>query len=346
VIGRVRRRLAAFDGRFDRVDAQTGVAVQGVAAVSAAVERLEGAVAELSASCARTEQALARLEHDGAGRIDALAAAVARLEAALARTVEAGERNGDALRWLAQDQSASRAQLLQARAHPSYTAAFDDPEPLVSVVIPTYDHLEELLERSLPSVLGQTYERLDVVVVGDAVAPEVGAAVDALGDARVRFVNRPHRVPYADPHARWLVGSVAARNAGHELARGAWLVDFDDDDRLRPRAVELGLALARERRVEVAYGRFVYHWPDGRDETMGSCPPEQGRFATQGALVHAGLRFFERSAAAAAFGVPNDWFRIEAMLRAGVTFAMHDDVVFDYHPSTRGPAALRTQGST
>ena len=195
-------------------------------------------------------------------------------------------------------------------------------------------------------MLGQTYERLEVIVVGDAVGPEVAAAVEAVGDGRVLFVNRPHRVAYADPHARWLIGSVAARTTGHELARGAWLVDFDDDDRLRPRAVELGLALARERRVEVAYGRFVYHWPDGRDETIGSCPPEEGRFATQGALVHAGLRFFERSPAAAAFGVPNDWFRIEAMLRAGVRFGMHDEVICDYHPSPRGPANLRTPGTS
>jgi hypothetical protein len=113
-------------------------------------------------------------------------------------------------------------------------------------------------------------------------------------------------------------------------------MEFDDDDALRPKAVELALALARERWLEVAYGELAYHRPDGTVETMAAFPPELGRFATQGALVHGALGFFRRSAAAGIFGASNDWFRVEAMLLAGVRFGMHDEVALDYHPSMRG----------
>jgi hypothetical protein len=247
------------------------------------------------------------------------------------------ETNAAALRLLVQDHAGNRRRLRELREEPSYSAVFDDARPLVSVVIPTYDNTELLLERSLPSVLGQSYERLEILVIGDAAAPEVGRAVDALGDARVRFVNLPYRIQNPDPYTHWVVGSVAARNAGRDLARGSWLVDFDDDDELRPSAIDRGLALARERRLELSYGPFASHWHDGTVETVASYPPQFARFAMQGALMHRGLRFFERSPAAGVFGVPNDWFLAEAMLRAGVRFGMHDEVVFDYFPSLHPP---------
>jgi glycosyltransferase involved in cell wall biosynthesis len=258
------------------------------------------------------------------------------IEARIERIGDAVERVEHASRWLVQGHAANRERLRALRAQPSYAAAFEDPEPLVSVLIPTYDNTELLLERSLPSVLRQSYRRLEVIVVGHAAAPAVGRAVLALGDTRLRYVNLPYRIVEADPRTSWLTGSVAARNAGYELAGGAWIVDFDDDDSLRPRAIERGLALARERRLEFAYGGYECHLPDGRIETTVSFPPEPGRFATQGAVVHGGLGFFERTPAAGAFGVPNDWFRIEAMLSAGVRFGRHDEIVFDYYPSMRG----------
>ncbi len=121
-------------------------------------------------------------------------------------------------------------------------------------------------------------------------------------------------------------------------------MDFDDDDALRPRALERSLALAREQRLEVAYGPYALHWPDGRVETMSTFPPAFGRFCTQTALVHSGLGFFERNAAAGEFSDPNDWFRLEAMLRAGVRFGMHDEIVMDYFPSMRGRSELRRPG--
>ena len=286
-----------------------------------------------------------RVESVGS-RVDAIGGTVDRLETltnTLASELAAlRQTNAGALRWLAQDVAAHRVRLRELRAQPSYAAVFDDDGPLVSVVIPTFDNTELLLGRSLPSVLAQTYANLEVIVVGDAVAPDVGAAVEAVGDPRVRFINLPYRAAQPDARRQWVIGSVAPRLAGQELARGAWLMDFDDDDQLRPTAVERNLALAREQRFEVTYGPFAQHWPDGRVELHSAYPPAFGHFATQGALVHSGLRFFERSPAAAIFDVPNDWFRTESMLQAGVRFGMHDEIVVDYFPSLRAYPELRT----
>lgn len=73
----------------------------------------------------------------------------------------------------------------------------DEPgDPLVSVIIPTFNKAELLVERSIPSVLAQTYKRIEVVVVGDHCEDDTAERVAALNDDRVTFVNLPERGRY------------------------------------------------------------------------------------------------------------------------------------------------------
>src|SRR3954447_21534177 len=90
----------------------------------------------------------------------------------------------EALRLLHADDPGQRRRLRAARRAESYELAFTEPEPLISVVIATYDHHQLLAERALPSVLAQTYERLEVVVIGDAAPAEAEAVVRSAGDPR------------------------------------------------------------------------------------------------------------------------------------------------------------------
>lgn len=312
-MGFLRRRIgSALDRRFQAVGGQ----------VESVDRHVDALAAELSSLRGETADGVARLER-----------AVATLAA---EVHDARDVNAAALRTLVRGDAANRRRLAEVRLEPSYAAVFDDPRPLVSVVIPTHDRADLLVKRSLPSVLAQSYDRLEVIVVGHAAGPEMRAAVESLDDERVRYTGIDDRIPEQDPRRRWLIASVAPRNAGHAQAQGSWLVDFDDDDELRPNAIECGLAFAREHRLEVSYGGFECRRPNGDIETVACFPPELGRFAWQGALVHAGLRFFERDLAAAGFDTPNDWFKVEAMLRAGVRFGMHDQIVCDYYPSMRG----------
>ena len=80
-----------------------------------------------------------------------------------------------------------------------------DDNPLVSVIIPTYSRGRLLVERSIASVLAQTYTNLEVVVVGDHATAETIEAVRSVSDARVRFEDLPERSEYPDdPEAAWM----------------------------------------------------------------------------------------------------------------------------------------------
>jgi hypothetical protein len=236
------------------------------------------------------------------------------------------------LRMMAGRDAESRRLLAEARADSAYELAWEEPEPLVTVILPTRERAELLRARALPAVLQQTYPSLEVLVIGDGPDPTGEQVVRELGDERVRWTYATQRFVYPEPHRHWLAASTLTRNEGYRLASGRWLFDFDDDDSLPPDSIEGLLEVARERRAEAVQGVILSHAPDGSTTEIPGVLPN--RLPLKGALVHSHLRFFEREHVASALAEPGDWFRGERMLRAGVRIELVDRVTYDYYPST------------
>lgn len=104
----------------------------------------------------------------------------------------------------------------------------------VTTIIPTYDRVDLLVGRALPSVLAQTVDDWECIVVGDGAGPETEAAMAAVDDPRVEFINIPRPEYPADPLEYWRVAGVDAINAGIDRARGAWISILADDDAYMP----------------------------------------------------------------------------------------------------------------
>src|SRR5262249_3071656 len=101
--------------------------------------------------------------------------------------------------------------------------------PLVSVCIPTYNRPRLLTERSITSVLAQTYTNLELIVVGDGCTDETEEAIAGIEDSRLRFVNLPTRGVYpSDPVRRWMVAGTPAINRALALAQGDYITHLDD----------------------------------------------------------------------------------------------------------------------
>jgi hypothetical protein len=240
----------------------------------------------------------------------------------------------EALLLIYDDDVGTRRALRDLRRTQAYEAAFSDPRPLVSVVIPTWNRPELLVQRSIASALAQTHENVEVVVVGDGSPPEVGEAVAAVTDDRVVFHNRPIRGPYySDPLRAWLAVGTPAANVGLGLARGSWITLLSDDDELMPTHIETILEDARRRRLEFVYCRIRMLEDEGRETLLNEFPPLDGQIALQGALLHGGLSFIEYEPGWPIFGKPNDWGMAQRLLRVGVRVGMLDAVGANYYPS-------------
>jgi hypothetical protein len=278
-------------------------------------------------------------------RLDALAADLGELRAEVGagsqRAEQLGHRlerlNDDlrvALRAFAADEPRNRRLLAEAREGKEYRAPWTEEDPLVSVTVATIGR-PELTARSLPSILGQTHANLEVIVAGDGAPTDTEAGVAELGDPRVRYLDLGPRQSWTDDPARlWLVGATRPRNAAVAAASGRWIVEFDDDDALRPNCVAALLELARETEAEAVYGQVRQH---SGSEPVDFCefPPRLGRFSWAAGMYHADLRFFGRQFIAADLGLPGDWWLAERMLRAGVRFAMREEVLCDAYASDR-----------
>jgi glycosyltransferase involved in cell wall biosynthesis len=98
-------------------------------------------------------------------------------------------------------------------------------EPLFSVIVPTHDR-PHMLAEAVASVLNQTVEDLECIVVDDSGRGEV----DLSPDPRIRVVRGgPPR------------GAAGARNLGLSKAGGRYVTFLDDDDLLTPDRLEIAL---------------------------------------------------------------------------------------------------------
>jgi glycosyltransferase involved in cell wall biosynthesis len=205
---------------------------------------------------------------------------------------------------------------------------YRDSEPLVSVLIPTYNRAELLVERAVASVLHQTYQRFEIVVVGDACTDHTETLLRRLGDPRIRFHNLPVQGNYPeDPYLRWLVAGSAPGNQALRMACGKWLAWLDDDDEFSSDHVEVLLTACLGSRLEFAYGIMEMEMEPGVWRNVGSYPPELGRICNASVLYGAHLRFFQYDLDAWRVGEPNDWNLWKRMWGAGVRMGFVDRVI-------------------
>jgi hypothetical protein len=106
--------------------------------------------------------------------------------------------------------------------------------PEVSAVIPTRNR-PEWVYRAMQSVLSQTHQNIEAIVVIDGPDPETESALKALRDPRVQVIALTENV-----------GGSEARNIGIRAARGEWIGLLDDDDLWLPRKIEQQLNRAKQ----------------------------------------------------------------------------------------------------
>jgi hypothetical protein len=223
-----------------------------------------------------------------------------------------------------------RHQLDLIRKTKEYAVALAEPHPLVTVRIASYRDTEALMDAAIASVMRQTYDNFELVIVNDGPNERTRHAVQGLHDSRIRYEEFPARAQYPDDsHSRWMVAGSPGMNRGAELAAGAWIAPLDDDDEFTPDHLEVLVALARKEGVELAYGALTQkNLANGEEHHIYSAPPAISQFSFQGAIYLAALRSaFRYDEQSWLVGEPGDWNLIRRMSAAGVTMASTPDVV-------------------
>lgn len=120
-------------------------------------------------------------------------------------------------------------------------------DALISIIVPVY-RVEEYLQRCVDSILAQTYENLEIILVDDGSpdgCPEICDAY-ARKDQRVKVIHQEN------------AGLSGARNAGIDLAKGEYLAFVDSDDYVAPDFIEALYEVLQETGCAIGQCRFAY----------------------------------------------------------------------------------------
>lgn len=115
----------------------------------------------------------------------------------------------------------------------------------VSVVIPVYN-VEKYLRECLDSVIGQTYENLQIILVDDGSTDASGIICDeyAREDARITVIHQKNQ------------GAGAAKNTGLELVEGEYLSLIDSDDYIDEKFYEIMISAMGTHQADVVQCLF------------------------------------------------------------------------------------------
>lgn len=112
------------------------------------------------------------------------------------------------------------------------TKGFEESNPLVSIIIPTYNY-GRYLAKAVGSCLDQSYRDIEVIVIDDGSTDDTRSVVEGIDD-RLVYVYQENR------------GVSAARNKGLALASGAFIAFLDSDDYLLPDSVAVRVEVLRK----------------------------------------------------------------------------------------------------
>jgi glycosyltransferase involved in cell wall biosynthesis len=106
--------------------------------------------------------------------------------------------------------------------------------PAVSAIIPAYNRAHTV-GRAIQSVLDQTFQDLEIIVVDDGSTDGTKAIVEAFRDPRIRYLRHERNR-----------GAAAARNTGIRASHGEYLAFLDSDDEWLPHKLEEQIALLKD----------------------------------------------------------------------------------------------------
>lgn len=132
----------------------------------------------------------------------------------------------------------------------------------VSVVVPVYN-VEKYVGKCLESILNQTMQDFEVIVVDDCSPDGSMEVVKSYAEKDPRFKIVTHEVNR---------GLMQARKSGYSVAEGEYLMFLDSDDYLPADAMEVMHAEALRTSADVVSGELILFYPEtGKEVRRTSC---------------------------------------------------------------------------
>ena len=146
-------------------------------------------------------------------------------------------------------------------------------KPLVSIIIPVYQ-VEKYLDKCIASVVGQTYQNLQIILIDDGSSDRSPAICDGWKerDSRITVIHQPNG------------GLSRARNAGLKIATGEFVGFVDSDDWIESNMYETLLAAMQEANADIAVCNYQMELQEARENKKKEQTHERKLYSSEEAL--------------------------------------------------------------
>jgi glycosyltransferase involved in cell wall biosynthesis len=168
-------------------------------------------------------------------------------------------------------------------------------------------------------VLGQDYQNLEILVVGDCCTDDTAERLTAISDPRLKFINLPERGRYPErPEWRWMVAGTTPVNHALELARGDFITHLDDDDRYAPDRIRHLVTSMQQQPADFIFHPFWHEYVPDKWRLNQAERLSSGYVTTSSIFYHRWLACIPWDINAYKTREPGDFNRIRKLKHLGI----------------------------
>lgn len=132
-------------------------------------------------------------------------------------------------------------------------------QPILSIIVPVYN-VQDYLDTCIKSLISQTYERIEIILVDDGSTDDSGRICDRYADldSRIQVIHKENG------------GLSDARNLGIEIAKGEYVGFVDSDDWISTKMYEVLLKNLEVSKADIAVCERVAVYPDRMEDCGGT----------------------------------------------------------------------------
>lgn len=138
-------------------------------------------------------------------------------------------------------------------------------EDLVSIIMPSYN-CEEIIKKSIDSVLNQTYSNWELIIVDDCSTDKTETTV-------LEYIKKSNKIKFYKLKKN--SGAAIARNKAIELSKGKYIAFLDSDDCWKQNKLSLQISFMKENNIYFSSTGYELYDENGNSLKKAIIPPKK-----------------------------------------------------------------------